>query len=121
MHIYFIDYDDFKNNNSDIVNSVFIFLGVNDDFQPYLRKKHNTYTAPKNRIIRYVYSFVSFRKMLANILPKNLTKTIINLLFRSDKKPKLSEATRDFLKKHFESDVRELSELLNKDFTKWTR
>ena len=120
-NIHFIDYEDFKNDTSDVVNSVFLFLGVNDDFQPYLKKKYNTYTAPKNSLIRYVYSFVAFRKMVANILSKNLTKTIRNLLFRSDKKPQLPELTRNFLKKHFESDVRELSELLNKDFTKWIR
>ena len=59
--------------------------------------------------------------MVANILSKNLSKTIRNLLFRSDKKPQLTELTRNFLIKHFESDVRELSELLNKDFTKWIR
>lgn len=120
-NIYFIDYEDFKNDTSDIVNNVFIFLGVNDKFRPYLRKKHNIYTEPKNRIIRYVYSFVSFRKMLAGILPKDLTMRIRNFLFRSDMKPKFSESTRDFLKKHFENDVREFSELLNKDFTKWIR
>ena len=120
-NIHFIDYEDFKNDTSDVVSSVFLFLGVNDDFQPYLKKKYNTYTAPKNSLIRYVYSFVAFRKMVANILSKNLTKTIRNLLFRSDKKPQLPELTRNFLKKHFESDVRELSELLNKDFTKWIR
>lgn len=120
-NIHFIDYEDFKNDTSDVVSSVFLFLGVNDDFQPYLKKKYNTYTAPKNSLIRYVYSFVAFRKMVANILSKNLTKTIRNLLFRSDKKPQLTELTRNFLIKHFESDVRELSELLNKDFTKWIR
>ena len=120
-NIHFIDYEDFKNDTSDVVNSVFLFLGVNDDFQPYLKKKYNTYTAPKNSLIRYVYSFVACRKMVANILSKNLTKTIRNLFFTSDKKPQLSELTRNFLKKHFESDVRELSELLNKDFTKWIR
>ena len=119
--IYFIDYEDFKNNTSDIVNRVFIFLGLNDNTQPSLKKKYNTYTAPKNNIIRYVYSFVFFRKILANILPKKLTDSIRDLFFRSDKKPKLSEVTRNFLKKYFESDVRELSELLNKDFTKWIR
>ena len=120
-NIHFIDYEDFKNDTSDVVNSVFLFLVVNDDFQPYLKKKYNTYTAPKNSLIRYVYSFVAFRKMVANILSKNLTKTIRNLFFTSGKKPNLPELTRNFLKKHFESDVRELSELLNKDFTKWIR
>ena len=98
-----------------------MFLGVNDDFQPYLRKKHNTYNTPKNFIIRYIYSLVIFRKMLAFLLPKNLTETIRNIFFRSDKKPKLSESTRDFLKKHFRNDMKELSKLLNKDFTKWIK
>lgn len=120
-NICFIDYEDFKNDTVEIVHSIFMFLGVNDDFQPQLRKKHNTYTTPKNEIIRYVYSSVLFRKMLASIFSKNLTKSIRSLLFRSDKKPKISEETRGFLKKHFESDVRELSELLKKDFLKWIR
>ena len=96
-----------------------MFLGVNDDSQPCLRKKYNIYTAPKNRMIRYVYSFVSFRKLLAGIFPTDVTKSIRKLLFRSDKKPKLSDSTKDFLKKYFDSDVKELSVLLNKDFTKW--
>ena len=120
-NIYFIDYDDFKNNTSHVVNNVFKFLEVNNDFSPYLSKQYNTYTTPKNMIIRYVYSFVSFRKILARILPENLKKKIFSLFFTSYNKPKLSDETRDFLKQYFANNVNELSELLNKDFTKWIR
>jgi len=120
-NIYVIDYEDFKKNTSEVVNSIFMFLGVDNTFQPYLKKKHNTYVRPKNRIIRYLYSFVYFRKMLAFLFPNTLVKAIRKHLFSSTKKPELSKLTRAFLRKHFESDVRELSKLLNKDFTKWIR
>lgn len=120
-NIFFIDYEDFKNNTSDIVNSVFIFLGLNNDFEPDLKKKHNVYRAPKNMLIRHVYSYVFFRKMLAKILPKKMIEIIRNFVFQNGKKPKISDSTRDILKKHFKSDVQELSILLNKDFSKWIR
>ena len=84
-------------------------------------RKHNTYSAPRNKIVRKMYSFVFVRKMLAIILPKTLISVIRNLLFIRDKKPRISDSTRDFLKRHFESDVIELSKLLNKDFSKWIR
>ena len=119
--ICFIDYEDFKNDTSGIVNSVFLFLGVNSDFQPYIRRKYNTYTAPKNEIIRHIYSLVVLRKILSVILPSNLAMSIRNLLFSNDNKPKISDSTRSFLKKYFTTDVNELSKLLNKDFTKWIK
>ena len=118
-NIYFIDYDDFKNETSDIIKNIFLFLDLNSNFQPNLRKKYNTYTENKNMIIRYTYSFLPLRKLLSNILPKKLIEKIISFIFISNKKPKLSEKNIYFLKKYFENDVSELSILLNKDFTKW--
>ena len=73
------------------------------------------------KIIRSIYSFIPFRNMLLNILPEYINKKISDLLFDSGKKPKLSRSIRDSLKKHFESDVIELSKFLNKDFSKWIR
>ena len=120
-NIYFIDYDDFKNNTAEIVKGVFMFLEVDNNFQPLFKKKYNTYSAPRNAIIRFVYSLVIIRKVLVSVLPKKINSIIKRLLFIRDKKPQLSQKTRDFLQKHFESDLRELSYLLSKDFIKWIR
>ena len=120
-NILFIDYEDFKNDVAEVVNNVYLFLGVNDDFQPNLNKKHNTYTMPKNGIIRYIYSFVSFRNFLTSIFSKGLVKSIRNRLFINDRKPKLSNANREFLNEFFKEDLKELNALLNKDFTKWLK
>jgi len=116
--IMFIDYEDFKNDVSAVVDKAYLFLGVNNDFQPNLKKKHNTYTMPKNSIIRFIYSFVSFRKFLTNIVPKSIVKWIRNLLFKSDKKPTLSNDTRKFLASYFKDDVDYLSVLLKKKLFK---
>ena len=120
-NILFIDYEDFKNDVAEVVNNVYLFLGVNDDFQPNLNKKHNTYTMPKNGIIRYIYSFVSFRNFLTSIFSKGLVKSIRNRLFINYRKPKLSNANREFLNEFFKEDIKELNALLNKDFTKWLK
>jgi len=120
-NILLIDYDDFKKDVAEVVNKTYLFLGVNDDFQPNLNKKHNTYSMPKNRIIRYIYSFVSFRNMLKSIFSQEMIKSTRNFLFKRDNKPIMKVETRHFLKNHFEQDVYELSELLNKDYTKWIK
>ena len=120
-NILFIDYEDFKNDVSAVVNDAYIFLGVNDDFQPNLKKKHNTYNMPKNSIIRFIYSFVSFRKFLTNIVPKYIVEWTRNLLFKSNKKPILSNDTRKFLASYFKDDVDDLSAMLNKSYSKWIK
>ncbi len=117
----FIDYEDFKKDVSAVVDKAYLFLGVNNDFQPNLKKKHNTYTMPKNSIIRFIYSFVSFRKFLTNIVPKSIVKWLRNLLFKSEKKPVLSNDTRKFLASYFKDDVDCLSVLLNKNYSKWIK
>jgi hypothetical protein len=121
QNIFFIDYDEFKNKTSEIVNCVILFLGLKPNFQDSFKRKYNTYNKPKNSLIRYFYSFVFLRKILVKVFPRSIIKIIRDLLFRSDQRPKLQQATRDFLKKHFESDIKELSNLLKKDFTKWIK
>ena len=121
QNILVIDYDEFKKQNSDTVNSVFVFLGLNSKQKFSYKKKYNTYNRPRNSFIRYVYSLVSLRKILVRIFPDFLILMFREFLFTSDKKPKLNKLTRDALKKHFASDVRALSKLLNKDFAKWIR
>ena len=98
-----------------------MFLGLKPNFQDSFKRKYNTYNKPKNSLIRYFYSFVFLRKILVKVFPRSIIKIIRDLLFRSDQRPKLQQATSDLLKKHFESDIKELSNLLKKDFTKWIK
>jgi hypothetical protein len=116
-----IDYEDFKGDVSGTVDLVYDFLKVSTEFSADVNTKHNTFTMPKNKGIRFIYSFVILRKILTFIFPKSLVKNIKGLLFKADKKPKLLEETRNQLKQFFSDDVRELGGVLGKDYSKWTK
>jgi hypothetical protein len=116
-----IDYEDFKGDVSGTVDLVYDFLKVSTEFAADVNTKHNTFTMPKNKGIRFIYSFVFLRKILTFIFPKSLVKNIKGLLFKADKKPELLEETRNQLKQFFSDDVRELGRVLGKDYSKWTK
>jgi hypothetical protein len=116
-----IDYEDFKGDVAGTVDLVYDFLKVSTEFAADVNTKHNTFTMPKNKGIRFIYSFVFLRKILTFIFPKSLVKNIKGLLFKADKKPELLEETRNQLKQFFSDDVRELGGVLGKDYSKWTK
>ena len=120
-NILVVDYEDFKKNITGTVDEVYSFLNISNEFVADVNTKHNTFTMPKNKGIRFIYSFVSLRKILIFIFPKALVKNIRGLLFMTDKKPKLLLETRNYLKQFFSDDVRELGDFLGKDYSKWTR
>jgi len=120
-NVLLIDYEDFKKNVSGTVDVVYGFLNISTEFAADVNTKHNTFTMPKNKGIRFIYSFVFLRKSLAFMFPKSVVKNIRNLLFKADKKPKLLKETRSQLKQFFSNDVKVLGEILDKDYSKWTK
>lgn len=119
--IMLIDYEDFKKDVGKIVKSVYNFLGINEEYRAEINKKHNTFTMPKNKLIRFIYSFVFIRNILTFLFPESLVKSIRSVLFKQNKKPKLSDDTREYLKHFFKDDIMEVSQLLHKDFSKWIK
>jgi hypothetical protein len=120
-NILFIDYEDFKKNVSKTVFHVYSFLNISTGFTADINTKHNTFIMPKNKVIRLIYSFVFLRKLLTFLLPTYLVKNIRLLLFKSDKKPELLKETRIQLRKIFNEDIKNLEEVLSKDYSKWIK
>ena len=120
-NILFIDYEDFKKNVSKTVDQVYNFLNISTEFVADINTKHNTFIMPKNKIIRLIYSFVFLRKILTFLFPTYLVKNIRVLLFKSDQKPELLKETRSLLKRIFNDDIKNLEEVLSKDYSKWIK
>ena len=120
-NILLIDYEDFKSDVAGTVDLVYSFLKVSTEFSADLNKQHNTFAMPKNKLIRFVYSFVVIRNIFSFIFPKNIVKAVRLILFTKDKKPKLLEETRNQLKHYFSNDVRLLGNLMHKDYSKWIK
>jgi hypothetical protein len=120
-NILLIDYEDFKSNVAGTVDLVYSFLKVSTKFAANVSKQHNTFTMPKNRLIRFMYSFVVIRNILSFIFSKNIVKAVRFILFKKDKKPKLLEETRNQLKHYFSNEVKLLGDLIGKDYSKWIK
>ena len=119
--ILFIEYEDLKMDLISIMKKTYLFLGVNQLYEPDLAKKHNTYAMPKNSVIRFIYSFVILRNIASFFFPKNLVNRIRVVLFKNDKKPVLLEKTRIRLGQYFANDISTLTKMLNKDFSRWIK
>ena len=120
-NILFIDYEDFKKNVSKTVDQVYNFLNISAEFAADTNTKYNAFTMPKNKVIRFIYSFVFLRRILIFLLPIYLIKNIRVFLFKVDKKPELLKETRIQLRKIFNDDVRKLEKVLCKDYSKWIK
>ena len=120
-NILFIDYEDFKNNVSKTVDQVYDFLNISTEFAADINTKYNTFTMPKNKGIRFIYSFVFLRKILTFFLPIYLVKNIRAFLFKADKKPELLKETRSQLSIIFNNDIKKLDEVLGKNYSKWIK
>ena len=119
--ILFIDYEDFKKNVSNTVDKVYSFLNISTEFAPDVDAKYNTFTMPKNKGIRFIYSFIFLRKIITFLFPIYLVKSLRFLLFTTDKKPELLKETRIQLRKIFRNDIKKLEEVLGIDYSKWIK
>ena len=120
-NILFIDYEDFKNNVAKTVDQVYDFLNISTEFAADINAKYNTFTMPKNKGIRFIYSFVFLRKILTFFLPLCLVKNFRAFLFKADKKPELLKESRSQLSKIFKNDIKKLDEVLGKNYSKWIK
>ena len=120
-NILFIDYEDFKNNVLETVDQVYNFLQISAESTADINTKYNTFSMPKNKVIRFIYSFVFIRKTFTFLFPIYLVKNIRDFLFKADKKPELLKETRSLLKRIFNDDIKNLEEVLSKDYSKWIK
>ena len=120
-NILFIDFEDFKENVSLTLSRVYSFLNISTGFNIEKHIKHNSFTMPKNKVIRFIYSFIFFRKIITFLFPIFLLKYIRKVFFIFNKKPKLSNYTINKLNKIFNNDIVKLEEVLSKDYSKWIK
>ena len=120
-NILLIDYEDFKKNVSDTVDQAYNFLDISSVLTANINTHYNAFTMPKNKVIRFIYSFVFLRKTLNLFLPIYLVNIIRDSLFNADKKPELLKETRGQLRILFNDDIKKLNEVLGKDYSKWIK
>ena len=120
-NVQIIWYSDFKQNAEKELQKVIEFIGLNSDFKVDFNKVHNSFSMPKNNMIRKIYSVVWLRKILTFIFPEKLVNSIKSILFNKGKKPKLSEESREVLFSYYKSDIEDLEQLLSVNLSRWKK
>jgi hypothetical protein len=115
-------YEDLKNSPLIMLQDIFKFLKVDDDFVPDISVKHNQGLVPQNRplhtFLRTSSPLKSFAKML---VPKAFRKHIKNQIHKINlTKPKpLDQSTREEISKLFREDILKLQRLIKRDLSSW--
>tara|TARA_Y100000385_G_scaffold50564_1_gene47355 strand:- start:1378 stop:2232 length:855 start_codon:yes stop_codon:yes gene_type:complete len=120
-NVHIIWYSDFKQNTEKELQKVIEFIGLNTDFKIDFNKVYNSFSMPKNNIIRKIYSVVWIRKTLTFIFSKKLVKWVKSILFNKEEKPKLSEESREVLFSYYKSDIEDLEQLLSVNLSRWKK
>ena len=120
-NVHIIWYSDFKVNTKNQVLSTFNFLGINSDENIDFKKVHNSFSLPKNNLIRRIYSVVWLREILSFFFPDKVIKFIKSLLFRKGKKPKMNIESRNKILRYYLDDISNLENLLSVNLDRWKK
>jgi len=124
-NVHVIIYDDYKNDFSSEMDSIFKFLNV-DVFKVNTEKKHMVggWKWKNDRIKSLMIKKNFFKTVLKFLLPFKSLRKIIRENFHkrnTNKIEKVNPETEKWLKDYYRSDVEKLSLLLDKDLNDWTR
>jgi len=124
-NVHVMIYDDYKNDFSSEIDSVFKFLDV-DEFKVNIEKKHMVGGWEwKNKWIKLLMmKKLPFKTVLKFILPTKNLRKIIRQVFQkwsSKEHKKINPETEQWLKEYYKEDVQKLSLLLRRNLNNWTR
>jgi hypothetical protein len=118
-------YDDYQQQQKEILNNIFSFLNVTNDFIPNTGIRYNVSGIPKNKwfhnflknpkSVRFIYQFIprNLRKRIKQwVMQKNLNEGKENL-------PPLTDDAFKLLCDYYREDVCELEELIGKKLQHW--
>lgn len=95
------------------------FLGLADSSEHVVSRMHNTYKAPKNGLVAFLYKVGFLRRIVQNILPKRFTDYVKSKLFSSAEKPVIDHFFKSQLYKFYSDDIHKLQVLIKRNLSHW--
>lgn len=124
--VHIIIFDDFKANPQQVYQGVLEFLGCTDQSFEANFEVVNANKTIRNRglqkLLRHQPDFIrSLKKLVPSFLRRNMRKTIEEYNTKSETRKPLSAELRSQLNEEFKQEVQDLSQLLDRDLTHWSR
>jgi hypothetical protein len=114
-------FDDFVKNPESTMKDIFRFLDVEEKTSIDFSKKYNPSFIPKNRLIGKLNTQKRVKDWLKGVLPKSVKSKFKKTFYTDKDLPKIKPEERKFLNEIFREDVKELSQLLNRDLSGWLK
>ena len=120
-HLRIYLYDDFSSSPTKLMQNIFQFLEVDDQFVPDMSIRHNATGIPKSRKLRNLIEKPNAVKMLLKpLVPEKLRQRIrVTQTTHNLRRPPLEKETRQKLAVTFRDDVHQLEDLIGRDLSHW--
>ena len=123
--VHIVIYDDFRDDTESEMKKTYQFLGISDNKDIDYETRHNVGGKRwKNDKLKHLLMRKNtIKSIFKKIIPKGLRRGIRNNLVSAstNKVPPMKDHTRIMLNDFFREDVKQLSTLLNRDLTHWTK
>ena len=124
-NVHVIIYDDFRDDTENEMKKIYQFLGISENADIDYVTRHNIGGKRwKNDKVKYLFMKENpIKSIFRRIIPKGLRRGIRNNLVKAstNKVTPMKGHTRIMLNDFFREDVKQLSTLLNRDLTNWTK
>jgi len=120
-NVHIIWYSDFKKDAEKEIQKVFKFIGIDLDYKVNFETVHNSFSMPKNKIIRKIYSVIWLRKLLSFLLPSTFVRFTKSTLFKKRSKPKITTESSKTFTEYYLDDICKLEELLSINLSEWKK
>ena len=122
-NVHLILHDDFLESTEEEIKKVFNFLGVKDSVKVNTKRKYNVGGLSwKSKTMKsFLLNNNIVKRIIKKLVTKKVRKTIwkrIIILFTS-KTPRMKHLTRKTLIMKYKNDIVKLSNLINRDLTRW--
>lgn len=117
-------FDDFDKNPKQVIDDIFRFLGVDDNFNPNINIKHNTSKLSKFGTLNRFFNDYDhpLKKVLRPIFFNTVGRDNTDRLFhytRDKFRLKMKPETRRYLNELYREDILKLQELIGRDLSSW--
>ncbi len=124
-NVHIILYEDFRDNTKKEMIKTFDFLGLNIDENIDFVTRHNVGGKRwKNKNMKYIFMKSNwFKSLLKIFIPKKIRDSLRKKMINVSTKDvlEMNVNTREKLKSYFKEDVLNLSKIINRDVTHWTK
>ena len=114
-------YEEAWRRPASLVADVFDFLGVDAAFQPDLSERSLERRAPRLTGLHHFLKRSGLWYPLKGMLPARLASSLRQLAFRRGKSLRMDPKDRQYLIDYYRDDIQQLSALLDRDLSAWTR